>query len=98
LALEVLPGASRIGPLVNVGNPAHALFRRNAEAAAASFERKLVPVEVRVPDDLDAAFEAMVRAPESQCRVALASYGICSKQATSYWEAALVLGLFPGAA
>jgi putative ABC transport system substrate-binding protein len=61
LALELLPGASRIGLLVNVSNPAHAVFRRNAEAASASFARKLVPVEVRVPDDLDAAFEAMVR-------------------------------------
>src|SRR5215831_18012802 len=61
LALELLPGASRIGLLVNVSNPAHAVFRRNAEAASASFARKLIPVEVRVPDDLDAAFEVMVR-------------------------------------
>jgi putative ABC transport system substrate-binding protein len=37
LALELLPGASRIGLLVNVSNPAHALFRRNAEAASAEF-------------------------------------------------------------
>src|SRR6516165_12732222 len=61
LALELLPGASRIGLLVNVSNPAHAAFRRNAEAASTSITRKLIPVEVRVPDDLDAAFEAMVR-------------------------------------
>jgi putative ABC transport system substrate-binding protein len=61
LALELLPGASRIGLLVNVSNPAHTVFRRNTEAASASFARKLVPVEVRVPDDFDAAFEAMVR-------------------------------------
>jgi putative ABC transport system substrate-binding protein len=61
LALELLPGASRIGLLVNVSNPAHAVFRRNAEAASASFARKLVPVEVRVPDDLDAAIGTMVR-------------------------------------
>ena len=61
LALELLPDASRIGLLVNVSNPAHAVFRRNAEAASASFARKLVPVEVRVPDDFDAAFAAMVR-------------------------------------
>jgi putative ABC transport system substrate-binding protein len=61
LALELLPGASRIGLLVNVSNPAHAVFRRKAEAASASFARKLVPVEVRVPDDFDAAFAAMVR-------------------------------------
>ena len=61
LALEVLPGASRIGLLSNVGNSTHAFYRRNAEASAATFGRKLVPVEVRVPDDLDAAFQALVR-------------------------------------
>ena len=47
LALELLPGASRIGLLVNVSNPAHAVFRRNAEAAFASFTRKLVPIGPR---------------------------------------------------
>jgi putative ABC transport system substrate-binding protein len=57
LALEVLPSAVRIGLLSNVSNPTHAVYRRNAEAAAASFARNLVPVEVRVPDELDAAFQ-----------------------------------------
>jgi putative tryptophan/tyrosine transport system substrate-binding protein len=61
LALEVLPGTSRIGLLSNVSNPIHVFYRRNAEAAAATFGRKLVVVEVRVPDDLDAAFQALVR-------------------------------------
>jgi putative tryptophan/tyrosine transport system substrate-binding protein len=61
LVLEVLPSATRIGLLLNISNPSHAVFRRNAEAASASFTRKLVPIEVRVPDDLDAAFKAMVR-------------------------------------
>jgi putative ABC transport system substrate-binding protein len=61
LALEVLPGASKIGLLLNVSSPYASLYRRNAEAAAASFARKIVPIEVRVPDDLDAAFQAWVR-------------------------------------
>jgi putative ABC transport system substrate-binding protein len=61
LALEVLPGASKIGLLLNVSNPANTVFRRNAEAAAASFGRNLVPVEVRLPDDLDAAFQVWMR-------------------------------------
>jgi putative ABC transport system substrate-binding protein len=61
LVLEVLPNATRIGLLLNVSNPPHAVFRRNIEAAAASFERKLVPVEVHVPDDLDVAFQTWVR-------------------------------------
>jgi putative ABC transport system substrate-binding protein len=46
---------------LNVSNPTHAVYRQNAEAAAASFERKLVPVEVRVSHDLDAAFQILVR-------------------------------------
>jgi putative ABC transport system substrate-binding protein len=61
LVPEVLPSATRIGLLLNISNPSHAVFRRNAEAASAPFARKLVPIEVRVPDDLDAAFKTMVR-------------------------------------
>jgi putative ABC transport system substrate-binding protein len=61
LVLEVLPTATRIGLLSNVSNPTHVVFRRNAEAAAASFARNLFPVEVRVPDDLDAAFQKWAR-------------------------------------
>jgi putative tryptophan/tyrosine transport system substrate-binding protein len=61
LVLEVLPGASRIGLLLSVSNPYASIYRRNAEAAAASFVRKLVTVEVRASDDLDAAFQAWVR-------------------------------------
>jgi putative ABC transport system substrate-binding protein len=60
LALEVIPSATTIGLLVNVANPVFAVFRRNAEVATASFARKLVPVEVRVPDELDAAFQTLV--------------------------------------
>jgi putative ABC transport system substrate-binding protein len=61
LELEVLPRTSRIGLLVNVSNPMHVNFRRYAETAAATFARKLVPVEVHLPDDLDAAFQTLVR-------------------------------------
>ena len=61
LALELLPNASRIGLLLNVSNPYASIYRRNAETAAASFARKLVIVEVRVPDDLDATFQAWER-------------------------------------
>jgi putative ABC transport system substrate-binding protein len=61
LALEVLPSATRIGLLLNASNPAHAVYRRNAEAAADSFARELFAAEVRVPDDLDAAFATWAR-------------------------------------
>jgi putative tryptophan/tyrosine transport system substrate-binding protein len=61
LVLELLPNAARIGLLSNVTNATHAVFRRNIEIAAASFARKLVPVEVRLPDEFDAAFQAWGR-------------------------------------
>jgi hypothetical protein len=35
--------------------------RRNVESAAAAFDRKFVPIQVCVPDDLDATFQALVR-------------------------------------
>jgi putative ABC transport system substrate-binding protein len=69
LTLEVLPSAARIGLLLNASNPSHAVYRRNVEAGAASFERKLVPVEVRVPDDLDAAFQTSAREHVDLCLV-----------------------------
>jgi putative ABC transport system substrate-binding protein len=62
LALELVPSATRIGLLLNVSSPGSAVFRRNAEIAAASFGRKLIPIQVHVPDDLDAAFQALARA------------------------------------
>jgi putative tryptophan/tyrosine transport system substrate-binding protein len=60
LALEVVPGAAKVGVLLNALNPTTAIYRAGIEAAAASFAIKLVPVEVRRGDDLDAAFQAFV--------------------------------------
>ena len=51
----------RVAAQQNVSNSTYAFYRRNAEVSAATFVRKLVTVEVRVPDDLDAAFQALVR-------------------------------------
>jgi putative ABC transport system substrate-binding protein len=61
LVLEVLPNATRIGLLSNTRNPSDAVYRRNAETAAASFARTLVPVEVSVPNDLEAGFQTWLR-------------------------------------
>jgi putative ABC transport system substrate-binding protein len=61
LALEVLPGAKKIGVLANVGNQSNAVHRRNIEAAAATRALELVVGEVRVADDLDAAFQTLAR-------------------------------------
>jgi putative tryptophan/tyrosine transport system substrate-binding protein len=61
LMLELVPVAQKIGLLINADNPAHAVYRRNVESAAATLVRKLVPIEVRVPDELDRAFQAFDR-------------------------------------
>jgi putative ABC transport system substrate-binding protein len=58
--IEVIPSASRIGLLVNPRNQGHAFLRRDAETAAASLTRSLVPVEAGSPADLDRAFQSLV--------------------------------------
>jgi len=57
LLLEALPGAKRIGTLLNISNPVTEVYLRNAEAAATTLGVKLVPVEVRLPPDIDVAFQ-----------------------------------------
>jgi putative ABC transport system substrate-binding protein len=61
ILLKLMPGISRIGVLVNKNNPASLGHRRNAEVAAASLGISLLPVEVRLPSDIDAAFGTFVR-------------------------------------
>jgi putative tryptophan/tyrosine transport system substrate-binding protein len=59
LMLQVMPGVKRIGLLVNINVPTRKVFWRNAETAAAALGVQLVPVDVRVPDDLDGAFRKL---------------------------------------
>jgi putative tryptophan/tyrosine transport system substrate-binding protein len=47
--------------LINPGNQGHAVQQRGAEAAAAALARSLVSVEANAPNDLDRAFEVLVR-------------------------------------
>jgi putative ABC transport system substrate-binding protein len=60
LALEVVPGAKKVGVLLNALNPTTAVYRAGIEAAAGTLPIKLVSVEVRGSDDLDAAFQGFV--------------------------------------
>jgi putative tryptophan/tyrosine transport system substrate-binding protein len=62
LAREVVPGAKRIGMLVNPRNPSNTVQQRDTETAAAASGIKLVSREVRAPDELDAAFQAFAQA------------------------------------
>ena len=59
LVLEVVPGARKIGMLVNVGNQSNAVHRRNFEVAAGTRALELVVGEVSAADDLDAAFQTL---------------------------------------
>jgi putative ABC transport system substrate-binding protein len=61
LAIEVIPGATRFGLLFNPRNQGHAVQRQGAETAAAALSRSLVFAEADKPNDLDRAFQALVR-------------------------------------
>jgi putative ABC transport system substrate-binding protein len=58
LALQLIPGARRIGFLVNVAGPV-VIDRKELELANRSLGVELDTTEVRVPDDLDAAFHSL---------------------------------------
>ena len=56
--LKLIPGATRIGMLVNVAGGV-TIDRQEAESAAQRLGVALIPAEVRAPEDLDAAFESL---------------------------------------
>jgi putative ABC transport system substrate-binding protein len=58
---ELLPGATRIALLVNPENPNRGVFVTQLEAPARSLGVRPLVVEARGPDELDGAFETMVR-------------------------------------
>jgi putative ABC transport system substrate-binding protein len=61
LLLDMVPDANRIGMLVNVNNPVIVYQRRYAEIGARALNVKLVPVEIRVPAEIDDAFQRFVQ-------------------------------------
>jgi putative ABC transport system substrate-binding protein len=61
LVRELVPGATRIGMLVNVSNPGNAFHLKAAKAAALVLGITLVPIEVRTPEDIDGAFNTLTQ-------------------------------------
>jgi putative tryptophan/tyrosine transport system substrate-binding protein len=59
LTTQLVPGAGRIGMLVNVGSAESIDQRRDMNDAAQKLHLKIVPAEVRKPDDLEAAFATL---------------------------------------
>src|ERR1051326_8016256 len=58
LALQLVPDASKIGLLVNVAG-AVVIDREEFESVGRKVGVTLVPVDVRAPDDIDAAFHML---------------------------------------
>ena len=63
LLREVVPKASRIATLFNPGISFHAAIAAEVEPAARSLGVTLRPIELRSPDDIDAAFATLAREP-----------------------------------
>jgi putative ABC transport system substrate-binding protein len=61
LLKEVVPKASRIAMFVNDMFPGHAIIRAEIEPAARRLGVTLIPVQVRVPEDIDIAFATIGR-------------------------------------
>jgi putative ABC transport system substrate-binding protein len=59
LLREVAPGIRRLAIMANIGNPAVLLEMSEAQAAARILGLEVVPLEVRRPDDIAQAFEAL---------------------------------------
>ena len=61
LLKEIVPGASRIAMFVNDRFPLHTVVRAKVEPAARSLGVTLIPIQVRAPEDFDAAFATLAR-------------------------------------
>jgi putative tryptophan/tyrosine transport system substrate-binding protein len=61
LALEVVPGANKIGLLIHPSNPIQPVFQRSLEVAAHALGIEPTVLEIVSPDDLHAAFQRLAR-------------------------------------
>jgi ABC-type uncharacterized transport system substrate-binding protein len=70
MAMELVPGAMNIGALVNITNPANLAQRRDLEKESEQRSIKLISRELRHPDDVDPALEAL--SEQAQAMIVLA--------------------------
>jgi putative ABC transport system substrate-binding protein len=61
IALDVMPGTTRIGVLVDINNPANTAQRREVEAAVAKSAVSIVALDIRSADEIGAAIQTLVR-------------------------------------
>ena len=61
LARDLIPGAAKIGLLVNPSNVSDVNQRQEMETAGAAMAVTLIPVETRTPEEIDPVFPALAR-------------------------------------
>jgi putative tryptophan/tyrosine transport system substrate-binding protein len=61
LLKEAIPSLKRVAVLVNLANPVHTLYLKEMKLAASAFGITLQFLEVRGPDELDRAFDALTK-------------------------------------
>src|SRR5262249_24652997 len=61
IALDLMPGTSKMGVLVDVNNPANMLQLREVEAAAGKSGVSIAPVDIRTVDEISGAIQTFVR-------------------------------------
>jgi putative ABC transport system substrate-binding protein len=61
LLKDLVPKLSRVAFLVHGGDPAHTLFLKEAEDAAAKFRMEIEPLVVRSSEEIPGAFSEMIR-------------------------------------
>lgn len=58
---DAIPGVKRVAVLVNLANSVHTLYLKEMKLVASTLEITLQSVEVRGPDELDRAFDALTK-------------------------------------
>jgi putative ABC transport system substrate-binding protein len=95
IALDLMPGASSIGVLVDANNASNMLQRREVEAAAGKLGVSITAVDVRPVDEIGAAIQTFVRARTSivvvlasalfvDARWQIAAFALASRLPTIY--------------
>jgi putative ABC transport system substrate-binding protein len=95
IALDLMPGASNMGILVDVNNPSNMLQRREVEAAAGKSGVSMATVDVRTVDEIGAAIQTFVRERASivvvlasamlvNARRQIATFALVSRLPTAY--------------
>ena len=79
LLREIVPTATRIGMLVNSPNPSTTLQMQNAEGAATSLGITLVSASISSPDDIERAFDQLIKGRAQAAIFPTDATGVCER-------------------